>query len=326
MSERAELLFKRLQSEKAIRALVGQSEDGDFDCKEWHGPDSMKASIARAACGFANATGGVIVVGMTAKSAGPNLPDVVTGEKPVTDREAVKSAVLDIILKQVDPGIPGVVAHTVRNAPKSKAGFVLIYVPETDGTPQRSRQDWRFYVRIASGTVPMEYFQIADRFGNRPHPKLELIFAERHTALDMYQRPARNFVLGLRNAGRGIARFPAVWYERATLNLDQFGIDGNMNFGLPLRPSEGNLVILAGGVNDVIYPAQESMIAKLTQPGMKQEDKGRMLQMDPLVTFRSTKTRYVFPAFTFTCSISCEGSPTEVMAITFPESEFLSDF
>ena len=81
MSERAELLFNRLQNAKAIRALIGQAEDGDFDCKEWHGVDSMKASIARAACGFANATGGVIVVGMTAKSSGPNTPDVVTGGK-----------------------------------------------------------------------------------------------------------------------------------------------------------------------------------------------------------------------------------------------------
>ena len=286
----------------------------------------MKASIARAACGFANATGGVIVVGMTAKSTGPNTPDVVIGEKPVADREAVKSAILDIILKQVDPGIPGVVAHTVRSASKSMAGFVLVYVPETDGTPQRSRQDWRFYVRIASGTVPMEYFQIADRFGSRPHPKLELILVERHTGFDPYQRPARSFVLGLRNVGRGIARFPAVWYKRATLNLDQFGIDGNMNFGLPLRPSEGDLVILAGGVNDVIYPEQELMITKLAQLGTKQEDKGRPSQTDPVVIRRSVKTRYVFPAFTFTCSISCEGSPTELMVRTFREAEFIPDF
>lgn len=85
-------------------------------------------------------------------------------------------------------------------------------------------------------------------------------------------------------------------------------------------------MILAGGVNDVIYPAQELMIAKLTQPGIKQEDKGIPVQPAPLVTLRSTKTRYVFSAFTFTCSISCEGSPTEVMVRTFREAEFLSDF
>jgi predicted HTH transcriptional regulator len=65
MSQRAEILFRKLQSRKAIRALIGQSEDGDFDCKEWHGPDAMKISIAKAACGFANATGGVIVFGMS---------------------------------------------------------------------------------------------------------------------------------------------------------------------------------------------------------------------------------------------------------------------
>ncbi|HUX43410.1 MAG TPA: ATP-binding protein [Terracidiphilus sp.] len=326
MSERAELRFQKLQSRKAIRALIGQSEDGDFDCKEWHGPDAMKASIAKAACGFANATGGVIVVGMTAKSIGPNLPDVITGEKPVADREAVKSAVLDIILKQVDPGITGIRAHTVADKPRAKSGFVLLYVPEMDGTPQRSRQDWRFYVRIASGTVPMEYFQIADRFGNRPHPRLELIFSERHTALDTYQRPARNFVLGLKNAGRGIARFPAVWYSQGVLQLDSFGIDGNMNFGLPRRPSEHPLVVFAGGVNDVIFPGQELIVAKLAQTGTKSEPKPRPAHAEPLVTLVSAKKRYVFPAFSFTCSLSCEGSPTETIARIFGEAEFISPF
>ncbi|WP_420237224.1 helix-turn-helix domain-containing protein [Telmatobacter bradus] len=326
MSERAELLFKRLQNAKAIRALIGQAEDGDFDCKEWHGADSMKASVAKAACGFANATGGVIVVGMTAKSSGPNTSDVVTGEKPVADREAVKSAVLDIILKQVDPGVTGVRAHTVPDKPKAKSGFVLLYIPEMDGSPQRSRQDWRFYVRIASGTVPMEYFQIADRFGSRPHPKLELIFDERHTGLNPYRQPERNFVLGLKNTGRSIARFPAVWFLQGTVHPDTFGIDGNTNFGLPRRPSEDPLIIFAGGVDNVIFPGQELVVAKLAQAGTKSDPKPRQEHTEPVVTWASVKTRYVFPAFNFTCSISCEGCPTEAIEKIFGATEFNSDF
>lgn len=326
MSERAELLFKRLQSAKAIRTLIGQSEDGDFDCKEWHGPNAMKGSIAKAACGFANATGGVIVIGMSTRAAGQNSPDVVSGETPVGEREAVKSEALDIILKQVDPGITGVRAHTVPDKPRAKSGFVLLYIPEMDGTPQRSRQDWRFYVRIASGTVPMEYFQIADRFGSRPHSKLELILEERNTGLNPYQQPVRNFVLGVRNTGRGIARFPSVWYSQTILNVDSFGIDGNMKFGLPRRPSEHPLVVFAGGVDDVIFPGQERIVAKLAQTGIKSELQPRPAHTEPLVTFGSLKTRFLFPAFNFTCSLSCEGIPTETLARTFGEAEFISDF
>jgi predicted HTH transcriptional regulator len=99
MSERAETLFKRLQSLKAIAALIGQSEDGDFDCKEWW-PKKMDSTIAKAVCGFANATGGIIIVGMKAKGTGSGTPDVVESESPVTDVGEASSAILDIILNR----------------------------------------------------------------------------------------------------------------------------------------------------------------------------------------------------------------------------------
>lgn len=172
MSERAEFLFRRLQNPDAIPALIGHPEDGDFDCKVWGNLGPMRGSIAKAACGFANATGGVIVIGMRAAGAGSNTPDVVREEAPVANPDAVKSAVLDMILKGVEPGIQGVQAQVVPLVAESDSGFLLVYIPETDGPPQRSRVDSKFYVRIASGTIPMEYFQIEDRFGRRPHANL----------------------------------------------------------------------------------------------------------------------------------------------------------
>jgi hypothetical protein len=172
----------------------------------------------------------------------------------------------------------------------------------------------------------MEYFQIADRFGSRPHPKLELIFDERHTGLNPYRQPERNFVLGLKNTGRSIARFPAVWFLQGAVHPDTFGIDGNTNFGLPRRPSEDPLIIFAGGVDNVIFPGQELIVAKLAQTGTKSDPKPRQVHTEPLVTWASAKTRYVFPAFNFTCSISCEGCPTEAIEKTFEATEFISEF
>ena len=69
MSERAMEVFDRLQSAESIMALIGQSEDVHFDCKEW--PDSngdAQRVFAKAACGLTNAEGGVILVGMSARS------------------------------------------------------------------------------------------------------------------------------------------------------------------------------------------------------------------------------------------------------------------
>jgi hypothetical protein len=277
----------------AIRALIRKSEDGDFDCKEWHGPDAAKKSIAKAACGFANATGGVIVIGLTARGTGPNMPDLVTAEKPVADREAVKSAVLDIILKEVEPGITGIQVQTVRDVPRSKSGFVLIYVPEMDGPPQRSRQDWRFYVRIASGTVPMEYFQIEDRFGRRPHAQLVLSVTDAGIQGVPMQHGVmhRHIAITLTNVGRGLARFPSFRF----LNIPGIQLPMMFDSHQPIwtqHPQVGNWVSFRGGANDVVYPGESLPVVRLHQTGSK----------------HSGSSSWSFPAVEITTEVICDGS------------------
>lgn len=105
----AERFYRQLSSAKAVQALIGRSEDADFDCKEWPvRMDDARRIIAKAACGFTNATGGVIVIGVKASGAGASTPDVVRTLSPVADRHAVASAALEIILQSVEPGIEGI--------------------------------------------------------------------------------------------------------------------------------------------------------------------------------------------------------------------------
>lgn len=44
--------------------------------------DDARRIIAKAACGFTNATGGTIVIGVKASGAGANTPDVVRALSP----------------------------------------------------------------------------------------------------------------------------------------------------------------------------------------------------------------------------------------------------
>ena len=176
MPGRAEQLFQQLQKSPAIHALIGQSEDAHFDCKEWPSKDEDAQKVfAKAACGLANADGGVLVIGMKARAVAKELPDLVDSAVPVRDTNAVKSRVLDLVGQLVEPGIEGIQAVEVNEAATSKSGFVIVYIPASEGLPRRSRKDWKFYLRIGSGTFPMEYFQIADMFGQRPRPNLELL-------------------------------------------------------------------------------------------------------------------------------------------------------
>jgi len=322
MSNRAEQLFQSLQIADSIKALIGQSEDGHFDCKEWPSDSGeVQKAFAKAACGLTNAEGGVVIVGMRAR-ANPSKdePDLIESAAPVADTSAVKSRILDLIGQLVEPGIEGVEATEVNDPAGSGSGFVVVYIPRSEGAPRRSRKDWKFYLRIGSGTFPMEYFQIEERFGKRPPPKLELYLESLHVAAQTHapSKPARYFVLGLKNAGYGIARFPSIRYRPTTgLKHYDFGIDGNMGFGLPLRPSEPEWKVFRGGVDDVIYPLEVRKITKLWQDGSNIGPDGLPYQQ----VYAPTKkyTRWDFKAVGFQCEISCEGTPTLVVEKSIPE-------
>jgi hypothetical protein len=49
----AERFYKNLSSAQSVGALVGKSEDADFDCEEWPARrDDARRIIAKAACGL----------------------------------------------------------------------------------------------------------------------------------------------------------------------------------------------------------------------------------------------------------------------------------
>ncbi len=318
MAGRAEFLYSEIDDRAAIDALIGEPEDGHLDCKEWPAKEKDgHEMLAKAVCGLANSDGGVLVFGLRAKQQKPGDPDVITDIAPVPDTSHLRSRILTLIGNLVEPGIIGIETREICEAPGSKSGFIVVFVPESEGTPHRSRKDSRFYVRVGSITLPMEYWQIEDRFGSRPHPNLGLHLEAVSIGLETFRSPTRFFRIGLANAGTGIAKFPGVLFKSSGLSLDTYGIDGNLNFGIRLRPSESDWIVFGGGVDDVIYPGQTVMIAKLKQRGEDVGVNGIPTTMVPYRQNRQIMTRFVFREFNFMCEISCEGRPTIQLKSTF---------
>jgi hypothetical protein len=307
MSLRGIELFSRLRSVEAIKALIGQPEDVHFDCKEWPANDGDAQKVfAKAACGLTNAEGGVVIVGMKARAASKDDPDVVESVATVADTSAVRSKILYLVGQLVEPGIEGIQTAEVNDPIGAKSGFVVVYFPPSEGSPRRSRKDWKFYLRIGSGTFPMEYFQIEERFGKRPPPKLELYLEPDGIERNHYapREPVRSFVLGVRNLGAGIAKFPSIRYRRSCgLGIDQFGIDGVKGFGLPQRPSDNEWTVFRGGVDEVIYPGEIRQITKLIQQGEN-----------------AAVGQWFFKASTFQCEVSCEGAQTKAVEKSLPQA------
>jgi len=263
---RHEELFQLLQDPAEIRALIGKTEDLHLECKAWPQSDGdAQRVLAKCLCGFANGDGGVIVVGLEARSTGKYDPDIIQKPVPVADAVVVKSRIESLVGDLVEPGLKGVRAAHVFDVLGSNSGFVVVQVPPTDGLPCRSRKDSKFYLRIASGTYPMEYFQIAEMFGRRHRPSLSLVLESRGIEIRS-GRPVRLLALGVENSGRAVARYPSVRLTSGRLfKVDPLGIDGNKNFGLPLLPVESGSVAFGGGADHVIQPGTVLMITRIEQ-------------------------------------------------------------
>jgi hypothetical protein len=315
MPTSAERFYEQLNSVAALKKLLGQPEDADFDCKEWpSGPNPRRGTLAKAACGFTNATGGVIIIGLKASGRGSDTPDVVQELAPVEDRMGVASEALDIIHKLVEPGIEGVQWKDIPCNASGNSGFVIIFVPPSEGVPRRSKIDWRFYVRIASGTLPMEIFQIEERFGKKPFPRLK-IHVETHPMQNgqgFRDGWLRLLTFGLTNEGRGIAKFPGIRFKRSSvLFKDDFGVDGNGGFGIPPRPSESGWIVFRGGVDDVIYPGETRIIGKLIQTAVHGGERGIPPISVVATEFEFIETLWVCEAMDLEFEISAEGVETK---------------
>jgi hypothetical protein len=317
MLTRGEQFFAQLQDAPHVHGLIGQSENSYFDCKEWPSNDSeAQKTIAKAACGLTNAEGGVLLFGMKARKA-DDEPDVVDSAAPVKDTSAVSSKILDLVGQLVEPGIQGIRVNCVNDPPTAKSGFVIVYIPRSDGPPRRSRKDWKFYLRIGSGTFPMEYFQIEERFGRGPRAKLEVCLemeSIKYLTSDPIT-PCRWFVLGLKNTGLGAAKFPSIRYRyNCGLMVDRFGIDGNGGFGLPRRAAETGWEAFRGGMDEIIYPEEIRKIAKLYQRG---ENAG--IDETPSTGTAFLRDRWLFKATSISCEVSSDGNPTAVIDKPVPE-------
>jgi hypothetical protein len=160
----------------------------------------------------------------------------------------------------------------------------------------------------------MEYWQLEDRFGKRPHPRLILHLEEKQNVDAYYPHvgiSVRWFHLGLRNEGTGIARFPSLRFRTGNgFELNESGIDGNMNFGLPRRASESSWIVFQGGIDDVIYSGETKLVGILSQRGT---ERGVETSLE---RGRFTRTEWHFGDDEFQCEISGEGVATATQALS----------
>jgi len=215
--------------------------------------DDDKKNLAKAVSGFANSGGGVLIWG---------IEDATIEPKPIADIQSFVAELLKLAPQTTDPIVPSIDGDWISaDSGNTNEGFGLIFVPESSLPPHRVllKHDGikdHYFVRSGESFVIASHIHLEDMFGRRPHPKLEFVAKPERTG-----GSGAAVVVGLRNIGRGIAKFPYLAIEiNHPYEISENGLDGNGHPGLPVlvqHSRTGRNERYGGSASIVVYPESE---------------------------------------------------------------------
>lgn len=131
--------------------------------------------LAKSVAGFANAEGGLLVLGVKEK------PEKYKGDIVKIRPGAISALPLNItremieneLLAKIQYPIEGITIVPLRSSPRSSNFIYLIDVPQSPRAPHRVNELY-YFQRYNFSTQQMKHFQIADMFGRRLSPDLEI--------------------------------------------------------------------------------------------------------------------------------------------------------
>lgn len=245
------------------------SEDDHLDFKTVERPSdplSDKPGInktwAEAMGGFANSGGGVIVWGVLAVKESSDVPDVVVSLHPISNLEVFKSHLITSATCLVDPAIEGIEHHPVLEDGESDKGYLISYIPVSNGPPHLSNitKNHQFVYRAGHSFKPMPHWMIVNKMSLRPLPKLELSY-RLTSGMHGCGEYTIHLTIGIGNIGRGIALYPALFIDDGdNVKWGPLGFDGQHHntTAFPERacPNEGGWRrrFFIGSAHDAIYP------------------------------------------------------------------------
>ncbi|MBS1955205.1 MAG: ATP-binding protein [Cyanobacteria bacterium SZAS-4] len=267
---KAKEIFERYRSGGAdfVQKIAksGVSETLHLDFKEWKKDIKDDLSyFGKALSGFANAEGGLLVWGVECRRIGTDEPDVTQQATPISGLSAFANILEARTDEFIQPGISGVVHVKLELDPLSDTGFLLTYIPRAEGPPQMciAKNHRGFYCRMGSRTKPMEHYQIADRFRERPQPRLEVFLVGGREEIATNKTGTQQVDVCVSNTGAGVAKDVAV----ALLTFARLEKHSSVQRKLNVFPIAGDLTwkTFALAPEEILYPGSFAKLAYFTR-------------------------------------------------------------
>lgn len=249
-----------------LQSLVGkevETQIQDFKLLEKSQPPMSKGdkgTYAKALSGFANSDGGVIVWGVDCRKDSTGA-DVVQPLRPLPQLTVLISDLNTLCSSLVSPGV-ATLSIPILDTGKIDDGWVVTLVPRGDSEPvQAVGSNHEFRYRAGGAFLPMPQWMVSDRFGRRPHPKVELRI--RKTWSQEPPNPRQGYALEVINTGFAIARdlCLVIDHSQANFSLEALAlssITGFSAYGVNLPRK----TVMTASINRVLHPSLSIHVAE----------------------------------------------------------------
>lgn len=325
-------LFDDLQNsglrglEQIVQERVQESVSLEFKCKRDASSGAFekedKRNLGKTLSALSNSMGGLLVWGVECRKDQDQV-DCASSLQPISGIERFYSEASVLTGEYLRPRNEGIRLATILHPDNSSVGFLLIGVGRSDRRPHRSDapNDGHYYKRVGGSSYVMEHFDIEDAFRRKSVPELRLL----HRIIPGGSGSAGGLhytqlkvILSIKNMSMTSALYPFVEILNVSgADLDRYGLDGNGNVGLPLRPSFGTY--LFGGGNDAaIHPGQSldvtSLKIKVAGVTIRDSDRARNSMV---AEFRDISSLGIQIEY----RIGCTDAPTEHHFHAIPKEE-----
>lgn len=255
---------------QAIELLVakGTLESHRIEFKQKNDPNSLdlhkddRRALGEALSGFANAEGGVLIIGISTKHKdGSDRADRIVAIKNVVE---VSDVYRSYCLECVAPQIKDLKVFPICNI--SGDGVIVIEIAKGSARPHMSMapDHQRYYRRVQERFIPMRHYEVEEMMRLKDSPQLELILVFKNGG-SIAGREKGYIAFGVKNTSNATAKFPFVTVRRISdgPKIAQYGLDGNgNNLWKRLLLDEPNTTIYMAGNEMVVHPSQKFLVSK----------------------------------------------------------------
>jgi hypothetical protein len=214
--------------------------------------------LAKAICGFANAEGGTLIVGVETKK--HDGVDVAVAKRPIGDINRFRRLIEAALPEMISPQHNSVRLLAIPSA-AGGSGFLVIDVPSSDNRPHMSVSEKRYFRRGSDGTRVLDHGEVRELMLATREGALEIECDVRTGISSGDLRYGLTLVLSLRNVGRVPVRAPYVRILKSGWAMP------SSSAGLSQRlPQEGTLGIYA--TRDVVVHLDDEIGLAERQTGL----------------------------------------------------------